>query len=98
MVSAAHGVPKFISEKFRQHSDGYNHYMCRCGRPAIVNPRRSDYICRYCGDNADIFKIPTTWSSKSFFQILDSMNVGVEIKPKPLQYFNYESTDSKSIK
>jgi len=92
----AHGVPRFISEKFRDHSDGYNWHICRCGNPAIVNTKDNTYICNECGYNADILSIPTTWASKLLMQELDSMNVGVRIYPEPFTYENYHVDSSKA--
>lgn len=85
----AHGAPRFISEKFRDHSDGYDWPICRCGKPAVVNEYDHTYVCNECGDDADILKIPTTWSSKLLMQELDTMNVGVRMYPKPYTYEKY---------
>lgn len=89
----AHGVSRFMSEKFRDHSDGYNYYVCKCGRPAIVNVRKNIYKCKYCRDNAEIAEIPTTWSSKLFMQEMDAMNVGVKMHLEPYEYENFNIKD-----
>lgn len=89
-VIISHGSNRFINEKFFQHSDGYNEYICRCGKPAIVNHRENIYKCKYCGDNADITEIPTSWTSKLFMQEMESMNVGIRRIPRP---FIYELND-----
>jgi len=86
-VIISHGSARMLSEKFNYHSDGYNEYICRsCGKPAIVNHRENIYKCRYCGDNADITCIPTSWTSKLFMQEIESTNVGIRRIPKPLEY------------
>jgi DNA-directed RNA polymerase beta subunit len=89
-VLNAHGVPKFISEKFYDHSDGYTEYMCRCGRPAIVNVEQNVYKCHICRDNAEIFKVPTSWSSKLLFHELGGMEIGVLRKPEPFIFEKME--------
>lgn len=82
----SHGTSRFINEKFFHHSDGYNQYRCSCGRPAIVNKQKGIYRCSYCKDNAEIYEIPTSWSSKLFMQELDSMGIGVKQMMEPLTY------------
>jgi DNA-directed RNA polymerase II subunit RPB2 len=82
-VLSSHSGAKVILEKFFGHSDGYLHFRCRCGRPAIVNTRKKIYRCNYCGDNADIWAFHTSWSSKAFLQEMSSMNVNVSVYPEP---------------
>lgn len=80
-VLCSHGVSRFLSEKFFNHSDGYTEYVCRCGKAAVVNIKRGIYKCVYCRDNADIVAYPTSWSSKLFMQEMETMNVGIRRKP-----------------
>lgn len=97
-VLVSHGAAKFLMEKFYNHSDSYTEYICRCGKSAIVNKHDGIYKCKYCGDNADIVAVPTSWSSKLFIQEVESTNVGIRRIPEP---FTYETMDdekrSKSI-
>lgn len=65
-VLVSHGNSKFLAEKFFEHSDKYTEYICRCGRAAIVNPAKNIYKCSFCKDNAELFAVPTSWSSKLF--------------------------------
>lgn len=89
----SHGAMAFMTEKYRDHSDGYVRYVCRhCGKPAIVNIQKGIYKCNYCKDNASIVAYHTTWSSKLFMQELESMNVGIRQRPEPFTY-NIEETD-----
>ena len=89
-VIVAHSAMKFMTEKFFNHSDGFTHYVCRCGKAATVNIEKGIYKCNYCKDNADIVAYNTSWSSKLFIQELESMNVGIRQKPDP---FTYDSRD-----
>jgi len=83
----AHGVSRFISEKFRDHSDGYTWAICRgCGSPAIVNHKKNLYKCKKCKDNADIVEIPTTWSSKLLMQEIGAMNIDIKLYAEPHTY------------
>lgn len=93
----AHGVSRFMSEKFRDHSDGYDYYICKCGRQAIVNVKKNIYKCKYCRDNAEIVKVPTTWSSKLFIQEMDAMNVGVKMLTEPYEYENFQIKDFDEV-
>jgi DNA-directed RNA polymerase II subunit RPB2 len=85
-VLCAHGSSKFLQEKFFDHSDGFTEYICRCGKAAIVNNEKGIYKCKYCKDNADIYGIPTSWSSKLFMQEMETMNVGIRRHPLPFSY------------
>ena len=85
-VLCAHGASKFLQEKFFDHSDGFTEYICRCGKAAIVNNEKGVYKCKYCKDNADIYGIPTSWSSKLFMQEMETMNVGIKRQPVPFTY------------
>jgi DNA-directed RNA polymerase beta subunit len=80
---AAHGAARICAEKFRDHSDGYIEQICQCGKEAIVNFREGLYVCKNCGDNANISAIPNTWSSKLLMHELQSINVGVRRIPRP---------------
>lgn len=87
-VLCSHGAAKVIHEKYFEHSDMYKEYICRCGKPAIVNIDNNMYKCKYCKDNADIAEVQTSWSSKLFMQELDSMNIGVSRQIEPFTYEN----------
>jgi hypothetical protein len=90
-VLSSHGSFRFLGEKFFHHSDGFIEYVCRCGKPAIVNHKENIYKCRYCKDNADIVAVPTSWTSKLFIQEIESTNVGIRRVPRP---FTYELNDT----
>jgi DNA-directed RNA polymerase II subunit RPB2 len=78
---------RFAAEKLLKSSDSFDIYVCRlCGKRAVVNEKKEIVLCKICKDDADITKIHTTWSSKLFLQELESMNVGVRLKPKAFQY------------
>lgn len=85
-VLVSHGTARFLNEKFFQHSDGYTEMICLCGRPAIFNEQKNIYKCKYCGDNAQITAVPTSWSSKLLMQELDAMNIGVKRLTTPFIY------------
>jgi hypothetical protein len=87
-VLCSHGAAKVIHEKYFEHSDMFKEYICRCGKPAIVNVDNNMYKCKYCKDNADIAEVQTSWSSKLFIQELDSMNIGVRRQIDPFTYEN----------
>ena len=94
-VICSHGSSKFLQEKFFDHSDGFTEYICRCGKAAVVNVSKNIYKCKYCGDNADIAAVPTSWSSKLFIQEMETMNVGVR---RHLTPFTYESIREDIVK
>ncbi len=76
-------APKLLAEKMRDHSDGFDIYVCRgCNRRAVVNERKRIFKCKRCGDKADIVKIKSTWSCKLFMDELEAANVGMKLYPK----------------
>ncbi len=91
-VIITHGASRFLMEKLRDDSDPFDIYICRtCGKTPIVNEIKGLYKCNNCnhmGLTPDIVKIPSTWSSKLFFQELESMNVGVAFEVEPFTYQN----------
>ena len=89
-VFISHGSSRFLAEKFYNHSDGYTEYICACGKPAIVNHSKNTYKCKYCGDNAQIFSIPTSWTAKLFHQEQESCNVGLRRFPRPFVFPEYD--------
>lgn len=88
---SAQGVMRLLNEKYREHSDGFDQYMCRCGKEATVNVQQNKYICVHCGDKARIVPIETTYSSKLFRQEMQSCNVGIRCIPEPLKHYVYEN-------
>jgi DNA-directed RNA polymerase II subunit RPB2 len=85
-VLCTHGSSRFLREKFFDHSDGYTEYICRCGRPAIVNHSKQIYICRACKDNADIVAVPGSWSSKLMMQELMACNIDIKRVPRSFTF------------
>jgi DNA-directed RNA polymerase beta subunit len=87
----AHGVSRFIQEKFRDHSDGYMWHICReCNMPCVVNHRERIYKCNTCGDDADPVSIPTTWTAKLLNQEVNSMHIRAALHPAPYTYYEEE--------
>lgn len=64
--------------------------ICLCGRAAIYNAQKNIYKCKYCGDNAQIVAVPTSWSSKLLMQEFDSMNIGIKRLTTPFTYEKME--------
>ena len=82
---------KLLSEKMREHSDGYDIFVCRiCNRRAIVNERKSLYRCKRCGDNAEIVRVKSTWTCKTLMDELETANVGMELHVKDIIYSDLE--------
>lgn len=87
----AHGAVNAIYDKFYHHSDEFTEYICRtCGKAAIVNAEENLYRCKTCKDNADICKVPTSYSAKLFHQELEASAIG---RRRMLDPFVYEVFD-----
>jgi DNA-directed RNA polymerase beta subunit len=86
-VLMGNGMSRFLSEKFFDHSDGFDTYICRgCGRYAVVNHQQNKYVCTVCKDNADIAEVASKWSSKVFVQEINSMGIGLKFNLEPYTY------------
>ncbi len=96
-VFSAQGIAKTIYEKLFLHSDGYREYICKCGRPAIVNQKQGTYRCRACEDSAKISAIDTTWSAKLVNQEIEAINIGIRRYPEPFKVPVIDSKLEKNI-
>lgn len=75
-VFCAHGTMRALFEKFYKDSDGIDLPICRvCGNRAVVNEKMGIYKCKYCGDNADIVNVASSWVANLFIQEASAMNV-----------------------
>jgi len=94
-ILTGHGVSRFLTEKLFHHSDKFTEYICRCGTPAIVSEKGKYeiYKCPYCGDKADIVKVPTSWTCKLFVQYLEAMNIGVRRFIEPYSFEKFVKND-----
>jgi hypothetical protein len=90
-VLGSHGASRFLREKFFNHADDFIRYICRCGKPAIVNHQTNLYKCKYCKDNADITAVSSSWTSQLFMQEMSSCGVGIRTIPRP---FSFEMQDT----
>jgi DNA-directed RNA polymerase beta subunit len=77
-----------MKEKLFDHSDAYEQYYCRCGKEVIVNTHQNPPVlkCKYCGDAADIYKVPTSWSGKLFRHELQGIGVGLRVHGDPYTF------------
>lgn len=87
-VLLAHGCARFFSEKFFTDSDDFEVYICQCGTRAIVNTQIGIYECSECGDDADIYAIYSSWSSKQFLMELNAMHIGTQFKLEPFVLYD----------
>ena len=86
-VLCSHGTPRFLGEKFFDHSDGFYVYICaRCGNFAIVNHYKELYECKHCDDMADIYEVPCSWSAKLLFQEIISSHIGCKFIMEPHKF------------
>lgn len=93
-VMLSHGCSRFFQEKFYEDSDDFDVYVCRCGSRAIVNKHIGIYRCINCVDNAEIYAIHSSWSSKQFFMELNAMNIGVKFSLAPAVFMEHvDGTD-----
>lgn len=90
-VIMTHGSSWWMMEKFRDHSDGYDAYYCRCGKRAIVNetldpPLRECPRCEAQGRDPEIYTFATGWASKTMLQENETCGVGQDVELEPFKY------------
>jgi len=90
-VIMTHGSSWWMMEKFRDHSDGYDAYYCRCGKRAIVNetvdpPIRECPRCEAQGRDPEIYTFATGWASKTMLQENETCGVGQDVELEPFRY------------
>ena len=89
----AHGATMNLMEKFRDHSDGFNIYVCQnCNRRAVVNEDKGTTKCYYCDDNSDIVRIKNSWSTNLMINEVESMGIGINLIPEPYAYEVYDNS------
>lgn len=93
-VFLSHGAARFFTEKFFEDSDYFEVQYCRCGSRGIVNPGMEIYKCNTCGDNADIYSVASSWSSKQLLLELNAMNVGTRVHLQPFTFYSTPSVSS----
>ena len=85
---SANGISRFLSEKMYDHSNRFKVYICRsCGGYSTVNIEQNRYKCNRCKDHAIIEEVDSSWTSKLFFQEIQTMNVGTKME---LQEYKFE--------
>jgi DNA-directed RNA polymerase beta subunit len=81
------GAQRALAEKFHNDSDGNEIYICyNCGAQAIINPHAKNYICKYCDQNADIRRVPSSTSSKLLMDELRSMGIKITYGLEPMTF------------
>lgn len=83
-VIMSHGSASILAEKYGNHSDGIDEYICRCGTAAIVNTKENIYKCNNCGDAAEIFKIKSTWAAMMFREEIKACGIGFKLAVDPI--------------
>lgn len=87
-VLLAHGCAKFFSAKFFDDSDDFDIYFCICGFVGIVNLNLDMYECPRCQDDADIYAVHSSWSSKQLFSEMRAMHIGTQVKLSPFEFYS----------
>lgn len=86
-VFCAHGTMRALFEKFYKDSDGIEMPVCRmCGNKAVVNEKLGIYKCKYCGDNADIASVASSWVASLFTDEADAMNIKMKFELEKFEY------------
>lgn len=88
-VFSSHGAMRALHEKLYAHSDATNIFICRvCENRAYISEENNILQCRYCGDAAEIVRIPSSWCSNMFFNLINAMGLKAKFKPEP--YYRLE--------
>jgi len=83
----AAGTMRSLYEKFYDDSDGITVYICRiCHNRAVINEKLNIYKCKYCGDNAEIVAVPSSYVANLFWQESGAMNSKLYFGIEPHRY------------
>jgi DNA-directed RNA polymerase beta subunit len=86
-VYCAHGTMRALFEKFYDDSDGIDLPICRiCKNRAVINEKLGLYKCKYCGDNADIASVKSSWVGNVFFNETSTMNIKMLFDLAPFDF------------
>ena len=79
----SHGCMSVLRDRLFYNSDRFCTYLCnKCGFLAIANVNSKTFVCKSCGQNAEIVGIHIPYACKLLFQELMSMGISVKMFTK----------------
>jgi len=76
-----HGAAMLLKDRLLDESDRYVMYVCnRCGFIAYYDARQRRFVCRLCGDKADIQPVVVSYAFKLLLQELMSLCIAPRLK------------------
>lgn len=98
-VISGHGSIEILREKFRDHSDKFDIYVCKnCGNKPVVNNTLEKYECPMCLDNSNIAKIESTYTANLLLENLKACNINVKLHTaKPVVFVESDETTDDTI-
>ncbi len=83
----SHGAMLNLFEKISSDSDGRTMHPCRgCGLLAAYNQYHNIYICRTCGEMADIASVDSSKTAILLYEELAAANIRVRLGLRPREY------------
>ena len=78
-----HGAAMLLRDRLLEESDKYLLYVCeRCGYIAYYDIKQRRYVCRLCGENAEISPVVISYAFKLLLQELMSLCVAPRLELK----------------
>ena len=78
-----HGAAMLLRDRLLEESDKYLLYVCEtCGNIAYYDVRQRKYVCRVCGDRAQISSVVISYAFKLLLQELMSLCIMPRLKLK----------------
>jgi len=76
-----HGAAMLLKDRLLDESDRYVMYVCnRCGFIAYYDARQRRFVCRLCGDKADIHPVVVSYAFKLLLQELMSLCIAPRLR------------------
>jgi len=76
-----HGAAMLLKDRLLDESDRYVMYVCnRCGFIAYYDARQRSFVCRLCGDKADIQPVVVSYAFKLLLQELMSLCIAPRLR------------------
>jgi len=78
-----HGAAMLLRDRLLEESDKYMLYVCEnCGNIAYYDMRQRKYVCRLCGENAQISPVVVSYAFKLLLQELASLCIAPRLRLK----------------
>ena len=93
----AHGIMRFLRERFMDCSDGFDVDVCRaCGAIVSINIEAKVHTCSKCGNDRNFLRVQIPYAMKLMLQECEGMGVTASLAGETTRRANNRLTDHAS--